>query len=76
MHPHMKKVWRELVPVPAQISIKPIMTSLSPQSLLPNTTSLETGILTDVFIKNVNIQYIETKLQGSNFKLNAQPPAL
>lgn len=72
----MKKVWRELVPVPAQMSIKPIMASLSPQSLLPNTTSLETGILTDVFIKNVNIQYIEKKLQGSNFKLNAQPPAL
>lgn len=59
----MKKVWRELVPVPAQMSIKPIMTSLSPQNLLPNTTSLETGILTDVFIKNVNIQYIE-----KNFK--------
>lgn len=39
------------------------MTSLSPQSLPPNTTSLEPGILTDVFVKNVNIQYIK-----KNFK--------
>lgn len=63
----MKKVWRELVPVPAQMSIKSIMTSLSPQSLPPNTTSLETGILADVFVKNVNIQYIKKKTSRIKF---------
>lgn len=39
------------------------MTSLSPQSLPSNTTSLENGILADVFAKDINIQYIE-----NNFK--------
>ena len=64
----MKKAWRELVPVPAQMSIiKSIMTSLSPQSLPPNTTSLEPGILTDVFVKNVNIQYMKKKTSRIKF---------